>query len=137
MGKFLKTSLCAALISISAAISLHSQNNAGYDVFIPISKYISQGDSEKLSAWFADNLEVCIRASSNTSSKSQARQIIKSFFESYSPSSFNISHTAGQGNMKYALGTLKAGGSSFLVTIFVNLDGEEYKIQQIKIDPAN
>ena len=134
MGKFLKTSLCAALISISAAISLHSQNNAGYDVFIPISKYISQGDSEKLSAWFADNLEVCIRASSNTSSKSQARQIIKSFFNTYTPRSLTIIHTAGRDNMKYVLGDLYAGGETFRMTLFVVCKGESYEIQQIKID---
>jgi hypothetical protein len=36
--------------------------------------------------------------------------------------------------MKYALGTLTAGGERFIVTIFVNYDGESYKIQQLKID---
>lgn len=136
MSKYIKTALLSVLLLVLPNICLHSQN-AGYDVFVPISKYISQGDSEKLSAWFADNLEVCIRSSSSTSSKSQARQILKTFFESHSPSSFSVTHTAGQGNMKYALGSLKAGGESFLVTVFVNLDGETYKIQQIKIDPVN
>jgi hypothetical protein len=36
--------------------------------------------------------------------------------------------------MKYALGTLNAGGEMFFVTIFVSLKGGGYRIQQIKIE---
>ena len=106
-----------------------------YDVFVPISKYLSQGDVEKLSAWFADNLDVTIGSSSNNCSKSQARQVVKNFFESNVPRSFTISHTAGQSNKKYAIGTLSTGGETFLVTIFVNLEGSGYKVQHLKIEP--
>ena len=105
-----------------------------YDVFVPISKYISQGDTESLSAWFADDLDVTLESVSNNCSKSQARQIIKSFFDNNQPRSFTISHTAGKGNMKYAIGTLKTGGETFLVTIFVNIDGNGYKMQHLKIE---
>ena len=105
-----------------------------YDVFVPISKYISLGDAESLSAWFADDLDVTLESVSNNCSKSQARQIVRSFFEKNQPRSFSISHTAGKGNMKYAIGTLKTGGETFLVTIFVNIDGAGYKIQHLKIE---
>ena len=104
------------------------------DVFTPICKYIAQGDAEKLSAWFSDNLEVTIFFTSNDSSRSQARQIMKSFFKSHTPRSFEMTHTAGRANMKYALGRLNAGGEVFLVTIFVALQKDEYRIQQIKIE---
>ncbi len=106
----------------------------GYDVFAPIAKYMSQGDAERLSAWFAENLEITIFSTSNDSSSNQARQIMKSFFKSYTPRSFDITHKAGRSNMKYALGTLNAGGEMFLVTIFVNFKDNGYKIQQIKIE---
>ena len=106
----------------------------GYDVFNPISKYIAQGDADRLSAWFSDNLEVTIFATSNDSSRNQARQIMKSFFKSYTPRSFEIRHKAGRSNMKYALGTLNAGGEMFMVTIFVNFKDESYRIQQLKIE---
>ena len=106
----------------------------GYDVFNPISKYLASGDADRLSAWFSDNLEVTIFATSNDSSRNQARQIMKSFFKSYTPRSFEISHKAGRSNMKYALGTLNAGGEMFLVTIFVNYKDDSYKIQQLKIE---
>lgn len=108
--------------------------NQSYDVFVPISKYISQGNAENLSAWFADNLEITVLSRSSNASKNQAKQILKSFFIDHTPRSFEITHTAGKDNMKYALGTLIAGGERFVITIFVNYDSDSYKIQQLKID---
>ncbi len=107
---------------------------AGYDVFIPISKYMAQGNADSLSAWFDDNLEIAVVAQGSNASKAQAKQIVKTFFENYTPRSFEVNHTAGRDNMKYALGTLKAGGENFSVTIFVSSKGQSYKIQQLKIE---
>lgn len=123
----------AALIAMFSCAGANAQDS-GYDVFNPISKYLSIGDAEKLSAWFSDNLEVTIFSDSNDSSRNQALQIMKSFFRSYTPRSFEITHKAGRSNMKYALGTLNAGGEMFLVTIFVGYDDASYKIQHLKIE---
>ena len=105
---------------------------AGYDVFVPISKYMAQGNADNLSAWFDDNLEISVTARSSNASKAQARQIVKDFFENHTPRSFEVNHTAGRENMKYVLGTLNAGGETFSVTIFVSNKGKTYKIQQLK-----
>ena len=123
----------AALLPVTRA----SAQDSGYDVFNPIAKYLAIGDAEKLSAWFSDNLEITIFSDSNDSSRNQARQIVKSFFRSYTPRSFEITHKAGRSNMKYALGTLNAGGEMFLVTIFVGYDQSAYKIQHRKIERIN
>lgn len=124
--------IAAFLLVAMLPLGLHAQS--GFDVFVPISKYFSQGDADKLSSWFADNLEITIISRTSDSSRNQARQMIKSFFENYSPRSFEINHTASNGTTKYALGALSAGGQTFLVTIFVSLDEDRYKIQQLKID---
>ena len=108
--------------------------DGGDDVFVPISKYIAAGNSEALSAWFADNLEIAVLAREGDASRAQARQIVKTFFDTYTPRSFDVTHTAGRANMKYALGTLKAGGESFVVTIFMSCKDSSYKIQQLKIE---
>ena len=123
----------AAAAALMSGLTALAQDN-GYDVFNPISKYMAMGDAEKLSAWFSDNLEVTIFSNSNESSRNQAKQIMKSFFKSYTPRSFDINHRAGRANMKYALGTLNAGGEMFLVTIFVNFKDSAYRIQQIKVE---
>lgn len=127
---FKVAALTVAVLFCAAAAA----QDKGYDVFNSIAKYLEKGDADRLSAWFSDNLEITIFATSNDSSRNQARQIMKSFFKSYTPRSFEISHKAGRANMKYALGTLNAGGEMFLVTIFVNLKGDAYRIQHLKIE---
>lgn len=114
--------------------SLALAQGGGYDVFVPISKYMASGDVDCLSAWFDDNLDITIISSSNNSSRNQAKQILKTFFSAYSPRSFYIDHKAGRANMRYALGSLNAGGEKFIVTIYVSCLNAGYKIQQLKIE---
>ena len=124
--------ILASVLLLAGPMAFASSDS--YDVFVPISKYIASGDAESLSAWFADNLEISVMSSSSNSSKNQATQILKLFFEKHTPRDFEISHTASGPNSKYALGKLNAGGETFMVTIFVNMCGQTYKIQQLKID---
>lgn len=131
--KIIRVVILGAVL-LCLGLSARAQNRTdSYDVFIPISKYLRNGDADRLSAWFADNLEITVFSTTNDSSRSQARQILKSFFDSYTPNSFDIEHTAGRSSMKFALGRLKAGGEIFEVTILVSIKGESYKIQQLKI----
>lgn len=131
MKQIVKTILLIPALLLCLSADAQDQS---YDVFVPITKYISQGNAENLSAWFADNLEITVLSRSSNASKNQAKQILKSFFVDHTPRSFEITHTAGKDNMKYALGTLIAGGERFVITIFVNYDSDSYKIQQLKID---
>ena len=124
----------ASLAMLFCLSSSAGPGGDGYDVFVPIAKYLGQGDAEKLSAWFADNLEITIMSTTIDSSKNQAKQILKSFFENHTPRSFKINHTASRSNSKYALGYLNAGGELLEVTIFVSNCKNTYKIQQLKID---
>ena len=128
--------MLAASVALLSCVKASAQDT-GYDAFNPISKYLALGDADKLSAWFSDNLEVTIFSDSNDSSRNQACQIMKSFFRSYTPRSFEITHRAGRSNMKYALGTLNAGGEMFMVTIFVGYNDKTYKIQHLKIERLN
>lgn len=122
-----------SLLMLCSATAAKAQNG-NYDVFIPISKYISQGNVDALSAWFSDNLDITVLAKGGNSSKVQARQIISNFFDSHTPRSFEVTYTAGRANMKYALGNLNAGGETYLVTIFVYCNDEKNQIQQFKIE---
>ncbi len=135
----MRRQIIGALVSVMAVFSCAEAvaQESGYDVFNPIAKYLAMGDADKLSAWFSDNLEVTIFSDSNDSSRNQACQIMKSFFRSYTPRSFEITHKAGRSNMKYALGTLNAGGEMFVVTIFVGYNEKSYRIQHLKIERLN
>ena len=140
--KYLRIAILALLLSGPMALAQNmlvrqtatDATTSGDDVFVPVSKYIAAGNSEALSAWFADNLEIAVLARESDASRAQARQIVKSFFDNHTPRSFIISHTTGRANMKYALGTLMAGGEAFSVTIFMSCKNGTYLIQQLKIE---
>lgn len=104
------------------------------DVFIPIAKYVRLGDADRLSAWFDDTVEVGIYGPGRDVSRRQARQLMRSFFASHQPQSFRVSHTAGKLRVKYAIGTLKTGGETSVVTIFVTRKENGYRIQQLKVE---
>lgn len=127
--KKLVTILAFALASITSA---HAQKQA--DVFVPIGKYLQMGDSDKLSAWFASNLELDILGSVSACSKVQATQIMKDFFVNYTPKSFSIIHKSGKAPLTYAIGSLSAGGEKFRITLFVMTQEKGNQIQQLRIE---
>ena len=103
-------------------------------VFVPIAKYIEQGDAECLSAWFAKNLEINVMGTSSNCSRNQARQILKNFFTDYTPKSFSIVYKSGNYPMRYAVGNLVGGGNVFSVTILVKMNDSGNYIEQLKIE---
>ena len=120
----------AALIMFAG--NIYGQKTA--DVFVPIGKYLQGGNSEKLSAWFANNMELDILGSVSSCSKVQATQIMKDFFVKYTPKSFSIVHKSGKAPLTYASGTLSAGGEMFRVTLFVMTQENGNQIQQLRIE---
>ena len=128
------TRIAAAILPAMLLCAQAQAQSERNDVFTPIGKYMVNGDANCLSAWFDDNLEVCVASQESNASRAQAKQILKTFFDAYTPRSFDITHTAERANMKYALGNLNAGGETFTVTIFVSAKSDGYKIQQLKIE---
>ena len=105
-----------------------------FSVFSSITKYLAAGDVASLSSWFADNLDLTVLSSSRNCSKAQARQILRNFFGTYTPRSFEVTHRASEANKKYLIGILNAGGENFQVTIYATSSGgDTYKIQQLGI----
>jgi len=120
----------AALLTGGAARAQDGE----FAVFASITKYLTAGDAASLSTWFADNLDVTVISSSRNCSRNQARQILRTFFDSYTPRSFEVTHKASEANKKYLIGTLNAGGELFLVTIYATSSGgETYRVQQLNI----
>lgn len=107
---------------------------SGGDVFAPIAKYIQKGDAEKLSAWFAKNLEIEIFGKQTECSAIQAKQIMKSFFVQYPPKTFEIVHKSGNPPMKYAIGTLNTGSEVLRVVLLVKLQPKSSQILRIRIE---
>ena len=128
----MKRFILLAIIAIISATSSFAQKQA--DVFVPIGKYIQLGDAEKLSAWFASNLELDILGSVSSCSKVQATQIMKDFFVNYTPKAFSVIHKSGKAPLTYAIGSLSAGGEKFRITLFVMTQEKGNQIQQLRIE---
>lgn len=146
MNKLLHTFtvVAALLVSLGAGAQsfLISNTNARaqqpqggeFSVFSSITKYLAAGDEASLSTWFADNLDVTVLSTSRNCSKKQAREILRNFFASNTPRSFQVTHRASESNKKYLIGVLNAGGELFQVTIYATSNGSDtYKIQQLNI----
>ncbi len=102
-------------------------------VLQPISKYIERGNVDCLSAWFAENIRLEILGNISNCSKQQAKQILKEFFNDFTPRSFEFVYRSGDYPMEYAIGNLDSGGDIFTVTVMVNSAGSGNFIQHIKI----
>ena len=110
-----------------------AQENA-QDVFTPIGKYIQAGDYDKLSAWFADNLELDMLGAVNNCTRNQAKLIMKNFFSTYTPKKFTIIHKSGKAPMKYAVVSLSAGGERFRLILYVKTTDAGSHIEQLKVE---
>lgn len=121
-----------SILTFFAAFAYGQQKQS--DVFVPISKYLENGNAKNLSAWFSENIELVIFGSRSNCSRNQAKQIMSRFFADYTPSSFDIVHKSGVYPMTYAIGQLEGGGNKFRVTIFVKTTERGNYIQQLSID---
>lgn len=145
MSRLLHTLLVVAALSVSLVSygqTLRFTGNKAYSppqqgefsVFSSITKYLAAGDEAALSSWFSDNLDVTVISTSRNCSRKQAREILRNFFEANTPRSFTVTHKASEGNKKYLIGQLNAGGELFEVTIYATSSGQEpYRIQQLGI----
>lgn len=126
-----------AMLYPAVPYQTRTPQNSGGDVFIPIAKYIQKGDSDRLSAWFAENLEIEIFGNKNECSRTQATQIIKNFFSQHTPKTFSVIHKSGNPPMKYAIGNLSTGSEVFRVVLLVRTNPGTPQILRIRIEKTS
>ena len=138
MKRILYIFAAALLLLLSGASGTSAAQDGTYDIFNPISKYISRADVGSLSVWLDDNVEIIINGHASVCSRSQACRILTSFFKTASPTSFSIRHKVSQANTKSAIGVLEAGAATYTVNIFIFYKGEGsengLKIQMLSIN---
>ncbi|MFA5443911.1 MAG: DUF4783 domain-containing protein [Bacteroidales bacterium] len=112
----------------------YSQDDESKVLFTSIGDDLKSGDAAVFAQWFAEDMEVDVLGSAGVCSRSQARQLMKNFYERYTPKSFSIVHMSGSLPMRYCIGNLIAGGERFRVTLFVKSQRETHHLQQIRIE---
>ena len=108
----------------------------GYAEEIPqnIVTGFSTGNASLISGYFKNTIELSINTKENIYSNTQAELILKDFFKSCSPSSFKIIHKGGQGESKYAIGTLETAVGKFRVTLLIKTSNNKPYIHQLRIE---
>jgi hypothetical protein len=110
-----------------------NQGNPGLEA---ISSALSNGDVDALSKYFADNVEISIQDVEQTYTKAKATDVLRSFFGSNKPKTFNQVHkgTSRENSDQYCIGNLAASSGTYRVYIYLKSAGNNVQIQEIRFD---
>ena len=92
------------------------------------------GNAEKIASYFSDNVDLSIEGKEDLYSKSQAEQILKTFFASHHPSDFKIIHKGTSGVSEYFIGELSAD-KNYKVTLNSKTIAGSKRITSLTISP--
>jgi len=97
-----------------------------------ISKALGKGDVETLSKFFDEDVEI----DGDFFDKGEARDKVKKFFSKYPAKSFSMIHqgTSKGEDSKYFIGNLKAGTNTFRVYVYMKIDNNQPRIQELRFD---
>ncbi len=97
---------------------------------------MSSGDADALASYLADNVEVSILDNEQVYSKAKATEVLRSFFSSNKPKTFNQVHQGtSRGNSdQYCIGNLSASTGSYRVYLYLKVSGTTTTIQEIRFD---
>jgi hypothetical protein len=107
---------------------------ANAEIFEEISQGIRSGDVRMLSKNFNSSIDLTIASQENTYSKAQAEQVLRDFFSTNKPVTFNIIHQGlSKEGAKYAIGQLStSSGKSFRVYLYVKQVGNAYLVNELR-----
>lgn len=99
-----------------------------------ISTGFATGNASLIAGYFRNTIELSIYASENVYSSTQAELILKDFFKKNTPNSFEVIHTGGQGESKFAIGSLKTSEGDYRVTLLIKSTENKPFIHQLRIE---
>ncbi len=92
------------------------------------------GDSNKLSAYLNNNVELVIGKTNDVYSKQQAVGIIADFFRKNTVSGFNVLHSGNKEAASFIIGLLKTSTGNYRVYVLTRKTGGKTLIQQLRIE---
>jgi hypothetical protein len=98
---------------------------------------IQTGNTDELSAFFNDRLQLTILNVDYRISKVQATEIMRDFFKKYPPSSFSILFKGEKKDSNFAIGKLVSKTNIFRVNIFFRKINNTNLIYLLEIEKEN
>src|SRR5690348_6671166 len=90
------------------------------DIFDEVAVAIRSGNASAVSKYFASSIELKTIDKSNVYSKNQAELVLREFFQSHAPRSFNVIHRGSSAKgARYAIGSMETAQGSFRVYLYI------------------
>ncbi len=103
-----------------------------------IHKALNTGSPQKLSAFFAESIDLTILDEEDVYSKKQAEQIIKKFFTNHVISSYEVVHTgSAKDGSFFEIGILHTKKKNYRTYFVLKGKLENQKIHQFRIEDDN
>ena len=132
--KFLTLPL-VLLLCVFSTVSGHTDpSKTEQEIFTELASSFRSGNVKEIAKYFGASVDVVLPSSDDQYSKSQAEIVLKNFFDSNTPTAFNIEHQGAGGNGKYMVGKLSTSRGNFKVYVFIKDSGGQKTISELKIE---
>ncbi len=121
------------LLFVAAAFAINRNQNAN-EVIKKVSVALKTGNSQELSKYFTETVELEIMGQENFYSISQAEILLKDFFEKNQPTNFTINHQGIKDASSFAIGTLTIKSGNLRISFFMKTEKNETLIHQFRIE---
>jgi hypothetical protein len=95
---------------------------------------IKNGSAVQIAKSFDDKVQLTMPDKSNSYSKAQAQDVLRSFFSANPVSSFSVIHQGNNDGSEYCIGTLQTKNGTFRTTIFMKQKGNVKVLQELKFE---
>jgi len=100
----------------------------------PLELAIKKGDYRVISSYFNTNVELSVLGVDNIYSQSQAKYVLKKFFEENETRNFIVDHQGNKINTSHFAGTLTTEKGKYKVIILLKDNQQGTKLHQLKIE---
>jgi hypothetical protein len=126
--KFMKSLLTSFMTVAIVMMSSFAQPNTIDEVI----GALRSGDSEALSKYFDDNVELTLPVKSDSYSKAQAQVILKDFFGNNGVKGFELKHKGDSPGGHYCIGTLQTKSGNYRAHVFMKSKGNKEVVKEIR-----
>lgn len=99
-----------------------------------ITEATRNGDAIELADYFNSKIELVLPSNSGVFSKQQAQFMVKEFFSSYPPVSFQVIHQGVRENATFAIGKYTHSKGKFRIVFLTKNEGNKALIHQLRIE---
>jgi hypothetical protein len=104
------------------------------DKLQPVVNALQTGNAEELSRYFDSYVELTLPDRQvGSCSKSQAKMVLRDFFDTYRVKGFYMQAKVNAINPGYCTGTLRTSAGNFPTTLFIRQEGEQALIKEISL----